>query len=710
MKDLKKNFLPFFSILALTLIFFWKVIVNGLVPLPADIITGGSLPWRDYYSIPIKNPIVSDAISFTYPMRTLGIDLIKEGKLPLWNPYILSGTPLLANFQSAPFSPSNIFYFLTDTLTAWSLQVMVQHLLAGIFLYMLLRHWKASRFASVVGGISFAFGGFITIWSQWNAHSLATAFIPLALLLTDKLLLEKKYRYGTGLSLVIFAQILSGYPQIVIYTLLALGALWIIRPKENTFGLALFLALGLGLATFQALPAYELISLSQRAAEPIPLNWVFLYPKEIITFLAPDFFGNHATGNYWGYKNYLGTVGFIGVVPFILAVVGLVKTKRSEVKILWLMIVFALVLAFKNPLSLFWWEKNILGLSAGVFYKSLSIFIVAVSVAVGFGVDFLKGKRLLWPTLPVYLILGGWTVYAVKIRNQVAVDNLVLPIFFLFAVSFLLIFRGKFKLYILGILLVAELFAFGWRFTPFVEPRLVFPTTRVIDFLQKQRESEVFRVSGGDIIAVNNNMPYKLEFLGGYDAVYPYLAAKFIGVLNSNDSGAAHQDRFGIVNNVGSRLTNLLNMKYLLVKSDADYDEKRFKEVFTDRSISVLENKEVLPRQFEVTDWEVVSGEKETLDRLLDPAFPLGKKIVLDTDPGDISKMLFVSDTYYPGWKAFIDGREVPIYRADYAFRAIPVPEGDYDVDFKYQPKSFTTGLKVSSISFLVLIAFWILF
>lgn len=709
MKGLKKNFWPWFSILLLVLIFFWKVIIHGLVPLPADIITGGSYPWLDYYHISIQNPIVSDAISFIFPTRTLGIDLIKQGKLPLWNQYLLNGTPLMADFQSAPFSPSNVFYFLTDTLTAWSLQVMIQHLLAGIFLYLLLRHWKASKFASFVGGVAFAFSGFLMIWSQWSVHSLVTAFIPLELLLEDKFLKSGKIKYGIALSVVIGLQLFSGYPQIVLYALLALGILWVVRiwGEKKWFSrstaLGVFVALGIGLAALQIIPAQELVGLSQRKVEPIPLEWVFMYPREIITFLAPDFFGNHATGNYWGPKNYLGTVGFVGVIPFVLAIVGLVRVKRPEVKIVWLMILSAVVLAFKTPLSLFLWEKNIIGLQAGVFYKSLSIFIVAVCVAVGFGVDSLKEKRFLWPLIPAYAILGGWTVYTVKIQNQTAVDNLILPLFFLLSTSFFLFFKGKLKLYFLAVLMIAELFTFGWKFTAFSQRQLVFPTTPVIDFLQKHAKRETFRISGGGIIAVNNNMPYKLEFLGGYDAVYPYLAAKFIGVLNSNKPTVAQQDRFGIVNNVDSRLTNLMNMKYLLVKSTDSFDERRFEKVFTDKSVSVLENKQVLPRQFEVSNWSVVKGEEESLQRLLDPDFDLGKEIILDKDPGNVKRMLFVSDTFYPGWKAYVNGTEVPIYRADYAFRAIPVPQSDYQVEFKYQPDSFYTGIKISGLSLAIL-------
>jgi uncharacterized membrane protein YfhO len=55
--------------------------------------------------------------------------------------------------------------------------------------------------------------------------------------------------------------------------------------------------------------------------------------------------------------------------------------------------------------------------------------------------------------------------------------------------------------------------------------------------------------------------------------------------------------------------------------------------------------------------------------------------------------MLFLSDTYYPGWKAYVDGKETKIYRADYTFRAIYVLGGSHKVEFIYSPLSFKMGV-----------------
>jgi hypothetical protein len=64
----------------------------------------------------------------------------------------------------------------------------------------------------------------------------------------------------------------------------------------------------------------------------------------------------------------------------------------------------------------------------------------------------------------------------------------------------------------------------------------------------------------------------------------------------------------------------------------------------------------------------------------------------------DKDALLFMSDTYYPGWKAFVDGKETTIYRSNMAFRAIQVPKGHHRVLFRYMPFSFLLGLALSGI------------
>ena len=81
-------------------------------------------------------------------------------------------------------------------------------------------------------------------------------------------------------------------------------------------------------------------------------------------------------------------------------------------------------------------------------------------------------------------------------------------------------------------------------------------------------------------------------------------------------------------------------------------------------------------------------------------------KAVLESNT-DNDAFLYVSDTYYPGWRAYVDGKETKIYRANLAFRAVEVPKGKHTVVFRYVPMSFYIGLCLTIFGILLCIWLW---
>jgi hypothetical protein len=781
-KDEKQNFikklfgiiLPPLLILLATSVFFWKVFLYGQVPIPGDFMVGTYYPWLDYkwgfeVGVPVKNAITSDVVSIIYPMQTLAINMWKSGQIPLWNPYIFCGTPLLANFQSAIFSPTNVVYFFLDRVDGWTTQIILQHILAALFTFLLLRRWRVSRLGAFLGALVFAFSGFNVIWSEWNGHTLAAAFIPLGILLADKFLSDGSLGGGIFIPVVLAFLFFSGYPQIALYFLIALFLLWIFYFKLNkvmifrTFLMLLFFVIGIGLSAPQTLPGAELLRNSQRTAETISFDYEFLHWEKVITFVAPDFFGNHSTGNYWGSQNYTSNEGFVGVVALSFSFVAwhLFRKNRKIVYSI-LLLVVSLLLAFPTPVSVIIWKSGIFGLNAAFAHRSLVLFNLSVAILAGFGIDYfviqkkISIKNLLLPGV----LLVGFLAYSVALyflsKNYperfpplilgipayvVGLRNLVIPIaiYMVIVVSFFIANnldqRGK-RIVAVFLLLItfAELCRFGWKYTPFSSKDLIFPETPVIKFLMERPKP--VRISSTDLMSVDMRMPYRIESLEGYDATYPVTIARIIAAVNSGRSNTSLTGQHGLVENISSPVLRLLNTEYFLgLKTNKALNSLGIPKVFEDKSSIVFENKGALPRAFMVYDWETVDEGGSYLDLLLKKDFPYGTRILVEkynTTPGnhgiykvDYEKyletesiikvetsengLLFVSDTFFPGWLAFVDGEKAPIYKADFAFRAIAVPRGVHEVKMVYRPKSFMMGLETFGISALSLTFLYII-
>jgi len=749
--------------------------------------------WGDFsVHVPVKNPLLSDVPALIYPLRFIAIEMLKKGELPLWNPYMLNGYPLFGEFQSAILNPANLVYLFLDFVDGWTLEVCLQIILAMIFMYIYLRSFKLHKISALFGSIAYGLCGFNIFWMEYNIHTFVAALIPLFLLLVDKYIASSKVIYLVFLSITMAIQIFMGFPQITIYTLALLllyGGFrlrWQKVSSQNLkkfVGIVFFIFWGILLAGIQLLPGLELYSNSQRLVEKVDLEYRFLKPEQLVHFIVPDYFGSSATYNWWGSGDYTSALGYTGVIAFILCFASVFKIKQREVLFFWFLGIITISLIVYNPISEFLNDYIIdvilKGFQAAFITKALIFANLSIAVLGAFGMEsFLFSnnvRRILYfLSVPLMFVIAlfigtAFSLLFLKLNLQalnhlpssvdilngfiknytISIRNTAVSVTFLLPLIFIIFIRYKFKNarlwsgVLVCLLLSAELVRYGWKITPFAEKSFVFPTTPVIDFLKSQ--DQPFRILSGDVITENMWVPYGLSSPDGYESIYPVRTAQLISSINDNKVEAVPLGKFAKLRNYDSDLTDLMNGAFLLslkvdkkgVSEEGSYKKgyisDKFKLIFEEKSVAVLQNTKVLPRAFVVTQWEILDNEKEVLDRLINDGFPKDEKIILEEpfnlfmqSDQNISKVeyltlgsngqkinvstqnpgfLFISDTWYPGWKAFVDGKPTPIFMANYNFRAIPVTEGEHEVDIRYEPESFKKGAWVSLATLLILLA-----
>ncbi len=405
-------------------IFFWPVFL-GKVPLPADDLIGLYHPFRDLYAatnpngIAYKNFLITDPIRQQYPWRELSITLEKQLELPLWNPYTFTGTPLLANFQSAVFYPLNILFFILPFLSAWSTQVILQTILLALFTFLYLRFLKLHPLSQILGAIAISFCGFTISWYEWNTIVQTFLWLPLILLAKEHLLQKITKKWAVTLIFAVSAAFFAGHLQTFFYTfcihMIYLYARIIqisSHEKSQMFKFAVrkyipFLLIGCAIVLITAvqwLPTLQFINLSARSLDQ--QNWQgagwFIPWQHLIQFIAPDFFGNPSTLNYWGTWNYGELVGYIGVVPLFFAIYGILQWKNWYVRFFTVSLVVALVFALPNWISFLPFQLHVPFLSTAQPTRLLSISDFSLSILAAFGLDaFLrqKNKKIFIPFL-----------------------------------------------------------------------------------------------------------------------------------------------------------------------------------------------------------------------------------------------------------------------------------------------------------------------
>lgn len=668
-----------------------------------------------------------------YPVWSFVAEWLRRGVFPLWNNRMMGGDPILAEGQYGLLNPLNWPLFLSYPIPQWLvlLRGCFSLWLAGMGMYLFLSRspaWRLGRAAALLGAVAYMFSDPFIVHLGHPQFNDAMAWLPWALLGVD--LAARSRRSIVLASLPVAMLLLAGHGQASLYGALAVSlyALWQIAEggwPEGLHRLGRLLvagAIGIALAAPALLPALERFPLTERAGVLPELRRGYEFPPEmLVDFLSPLFHGR-GVDQFWLSPERVES-GYAGATTLFLAIPGLIGNLRSRRA--WALVglgtlAYAFALGYKGPLYPL---VAHLPFFAESWKTGRAIFLVSLSLSAlaALGVEQLfQGSRWLVFCWAVGLALFGAFLWFYAPRWTLAVPDglpraramVGLRFAALMAIlSALLgwaISRGlRWGQAGLVVLLLAELVALGARAE--AEPLRSIngdPHAAARDFLRA--DSGWFRVDV-DAIALGLWSPASLA-ADGFEVAQ--------GTGNPIELREFNILRWRIPS-VTHPAYRMLGVKYIIVPKGAPPGGEGVWPVFVDDpTVDIHLNTLALPRAWLVYRTELVESYGQALEQVLDEDFrPEEIAIVQDGPrlngtgqgrievgyygPNDIlfvvetdsPALLVLSDTFYPGWQATVDGQRVPIYRTNAAFRGVLIPAGKHRVEMEFRPRSLWIGL-----------------
>jgi hypothetical protein len=276
----------------------------------------------------------ADALNQNFPLRVLAGREIRAGHLPLYNPYIWSGAPLLAGWNAGAAYPFTWLFAILPGTAAWTANLTVTWAVAGLGMYWFLRALRLASLASLLGALSFAYAG--AFWVQVSHFGLVAgmSWMPVQLLSVLRLSQARPVASRLGWTAVLATGtglvILSGEPRAVddASVIVVIYAVWQIARLGRHAGPAAVsvtagLALGVCLGAVQWLPGLAAISTSQRGAGSMALFSSGSLPvKWLLLALVPDILGGPGSLNqpvFFANYNLTEVTSYVGILPLVAA-------------------------------------------------------------------------------------------------------------------------------------------------------------------------------------------------------------------------------------------------------------------------------------------------------------------------------------------------------------------------------------------------------
>ncbi len=613
-----------------------------------------------------------DLAAFILPYTAYATSSLHAGHVPLWNPYLYSGAPFLADIQSAVFYPLNLPFALAPgavTYRALEMLSVFHFWLAGALMYACLRAWQTpplARPAALLGGIAFGLSDlFFTHFGNLNLIA-GAAWLPLVML---------GVRRGGARGLLLGAvgvalSGLAGHTQPLLHILLAVAVYGAVRlagtlvewVRATTAGartartegetapgglarLGEWLpavvgapVLGLALAALTLLPAYELTSYTRRAGLTYADATAYsLPPQALVGLVAPNLQGRGPAG-FWGSWDRV-EVGFLGVIPLLLAAVGLTRGRRA---VFWAALAgLALLLALGPATPLHELFFRFVPGMAQLRAPARLILLVDFGLA---GLAALGLDALLHRPRPIH----GWLALATAVALGIGValawsrlDSFGRPSAAQLATARNAVLSAE-TLLVLGAALIALR---AWRRLPPRWLALGLPALLVVDLLAQGMGVDT---SPTDPTA-NYDHPAAVAFLQADPSLYRIeVRGESWGVWAPNLSlREGLYDTSGLYNPLEiadyqlfwesltdrqTRLFDFLNAKYVVGPKDFALPWGKFAPVFDgDPAVNIYLNTQTLPRAQLVYRSRVIPDRRAQFEALRAPGFDPSQSVILES-------------------------------------------------------------------------------
>lgn len=674
--------------LVLTLAFLHGAVFTSMLPVPVDEVARGD-PWRGLFGdVVARNPLTNDTVKLFLPWMQVAREELAHGRAPLWNRYAFAGYPLLANGESAPFSP----LFLATLFVPLAKQIVAMAALkifaALLFTWLFLKREQASDAAAVFGAVVFSFSTVMTVFLYYSTASVV-AFLPAAAFALLHAIDRQSKASIVFVAIVVATLLANGHPESVLHIAIGCGGIlivdllcsqnrgdWFRRLRVPLIGVAAGLALGAP----AWIPVLEQVRISERFSTLRAVPNVTLLPFTAAwAIVSPNGFGNPLRHNWSWMNNYIGVaISYAGLLP--LALFGAAAIARRTATRERLLVALAVVLFL---VAMDW---TIIGhalnaippfnIAANDKLRFVCIFLLAVVTAKSLN-DV--GAAALCVS-SAFVIVLAFFVYLNRHSLMRPIDLLGIA-----AIGVFLFLPKRHRAWGAVPLACIELFVFNAGFNALVDAKYFRPPLPIVDALRAHAPREPFRVAGLLwTLLPNAAAQYGLEDVRGSD---PMAFADYDRYLK-RFTGAGSWVR--LIADPNRPELAFLNVRFLLAAPDAPPPGGSWRLIYRGIDGTLWENPAALPRFF-------ANGAE--VRNIRNPAPAEFAMTVVSPRPSLVES----SEPLGPGRRVYVGGRRVPLRHLNDAFIGFEVPAGVSEVRVVYRPISFYAGCAIAVIAVIAL-------